>query len=75
MERASEARRWPLVDMAVLLMVAALLWLVPMLLNQSRAGVQLPVTRTALAPHDAEVQARAEALALELAAGPARTGR
>jgi hypothetical protein len=68
-ERVSEARRWPLADVAVLLMVAALLWLVPMLISQTRAGAKpLPAAGMALNGADAETLVRAEALALELAA-------
>jgi hypothetical protein len=57
----------PLRDMAVLLMLAALLWLLPMLLSQSLAGAQAAlVADVKLGGADAAILARAEALALDL---------
>ena len=64
-------RRWPLADLGALALLTLLLWLVPALANHGQAGQTAPVQADrALTTSDAAVLARADALALALAAPP-----
>lgn len=78
MARVTEMRRLPLADMAVLLLVAGLLWVAPLLLgSHDRPGQVRPVALRAVSADQADVVARAEVLALALAlpADEARVSR
>ena len=78
MARVTEMRRLPLADMAVLLLVAGLLWVAPLLLgSHDRPGQVRSVALRAVSADQADVVARAEVLALALAlpADEARVSR